>query len=81
MCKCTDDHFALCTESDSKLMTKVAKNQFAVSAIKLFAYVRILFLVTYAKIEYVCVRTCLSENRIRRPTLRLLYVSSSLGGN
>jgi len=47
---------------------KVAKNQFAVSAI--IVCVRILFLFTYAKIEYVSVRTYLSENRIR--TLRIL---------
>jgi len=35
------------------LTTKVVKNQFAVSAI--IVCVRILFLFTYAKIEYVCV--------------------------
>ena len=56
------------TQSNSKLIRTVAKNQFAVSAI--IVCLRILFLFTYAKIEYVSVRTYLSENRIR--TLRIL---------
>jgi len=54
--------------SDSKLIIKVAKNQFAVSAV--IVCIRILFLFTYAEIEYVSARTYLSENRIR--TLRIL---------
>jgi len=56
------------TKSDSKLIIKVAKNQFAVSAV--IVCLRILFLFMYAKIEYVSVRTYHSENRIR--TLRIL---------
>ena len=45
--------------SDSKQIIKVAKNQFAVSAI--IVCVRILFLFTFAKTEYVSVRTYLRK--------------------
>jgi len=50
------------------LIRTVAKNQFAVSAI--IVCVRILFMFTYAKIEYVSVRAYLSVNRIHM--LRIL---------
>ena len=61
----TDD-FAIQTRTVTKLIIKVAKNQFAVSAI--IVCVRILFLFTYAKMEYVTVglRTYLSDKKYFR---------------
>ena len=52
------------------MITKAAKKQFVVSAV--IVCERILFLFTYAKIEYASVRTYLSENRIGLRTLRIL---------